>query len=117
MGGIEGEMDPVEAVILVDDSIASGASFWLGCQGLEKAGLRVEGGVCLVHFGWEFGIADAIERGFHMESLFDLYEDLMPNIEGERKPVYNPSQVFPEFNSSAAQPPHGLPPPHLPRLT
>ncbi len=116
MREIEGEIDPLEPVILVDDSIASGTSFWLGCQRLEKAGLRVEGGVCLVHFGWEFGIADAIERGLHMESLFDLYEDLMPNIEGERKPVYNPSRVFPEFNRSAAQAPEGLHPAHLARL-
>src|SRR5258708_39290382 len=113
MREIEGEIDFHEPVILVDDSIASGTSFWVGCQRLEKAGVRGEGGVCLVHFGWEFGIADAIERRFHMESLFDLYEDLMPNIEGERKPVYNPSQVFPEFKSSAAHAREDLPPAHV----
>jgi AMMECR1 domain-containing protein/orotate phosphoribosyltransferase len=113
---IEGEIDPFEPVILVDDSIASGNSFWKGCEHLEKEGLRVEGGVCLVHFGWEFGIADAMERGFHMEALFDLYEDLMPNIKGELKPVPNPSQAFPPFNWSGAQAPEGLHPAHLARL-
>jgi AMMECR1 domain-containing protein/orotate phosphoribosyltransferase len=113
---IEGEIDPYEPVILVDDSIASGNSFWKGCEHLEKAGLRVEGGVCLVHFGWEFGIADALERGFHMEALFDLYEDIMPNIKGELKPVANPSQAFPQFNWSGAQAPEGLHPAHLARL-
>lgn len=113
---IEGDIDPYEPVILVDDSIASGSSFWKGCEYLEKAGLRVEGGVCLVHFGWEFGIADALERGFHMEALFDLYEDLMSNLEGEVKPVANPSQAFPQFNWSGAQAPEGLHPAHLARL-
>lgn len=113
---IEGDIDPYEPVILVDDSIVSGTSFWKGCERLEKAGLRVEGGVCLVHFGWAFGIADALERGFHMEALFDLYEDLMPHVEGEPKPVYNPSRVFPQFNWSGTQAPEGLHPAHLARL-
>jgi AMMECR1 domain-containing protein/orotate phosphoribosyltransferase len=114
---IEGEIDPYEPVILVDDSIASGNSFWKGCEHLEKAGLRVEGGVFLVHFGWEFGISDALHRGFHMEALFDLSEDIKPHIEGEPKPVYNPSRVFPQFNWSGAQAPEGLHPAHLARLT
>jgi orotate phosphoribosyltransferase len=113
---IEGEIDPYEPVILVDDSIVSGTSFWTGCEHLEKAGLRVEGGVCLAHFGWEFGIADALERGFHMEALFDLYEDLMPNLKDEVKPAANPSQAFPQFNWSGAQAPEGLHPAHLARL-
>ena len=52
---IEGEIDPDEPVILVDDSIASGTAFTEGCERLEKAGLRVEGGVCLVRFGWLSG--------------------------------------------------------------
>ena len=113
---IEGEIDPYEPVILVDDSIVSGNSFWRGVERLENAGLRVEGGVFLVHFGWQFGIADALERGFHMEALFDLYEDLMPHIEGEPKPVYNPSQAFPQFTWSGTQAPEGLHPAHLARL-
>jgi AMMECR1 domain-containing protein/orotate phosphoribosyltransferase len=116
MREIEGEIDPYEPVVLLDDSIASGTSFWKGCERLERAGLRVEGGVCLLHFGWPFGIADALERGFHMETLFDLYEDVMPNMEGEPKPVCNPSRVFPKFNWSAAQAPEGLHPAHLARL-
>ncbi len=116
MREIEGEIDPYEPVILLDDSIASGTSFWKGCERLERAGLRVEGGVCLLHFGWPFGIVDALERGFHMETLFDLYEDVMPKMEGEPKPVYNPSQIFPKFEWSATQAPEGLHPAHLARL-
>jgi len=113
---IEGEIDPYEPVILVDDSIASGTSFWKGCERLENAGLRVEGGVFLVHFGWEFGFADGIERGLHMEALFDRFEDLIPNLEGESKPVANPSRVFPAFTWSSAQASDGLHPAHLARL-
>ena len=113
---IEGELDPYEPVILVDDSIASGNSFWKGCEHLEKAGVRVEGGVCLVHFGWEFGVADALERGFHMEALFDLYQDIMPHMEGEPRPIFNPSQAFPPVNWSTSQAPEGLHPAHLARL-
>ncbi len=113
---IEGEIDPAEPVILVDDSIVSGISFLKGCEHLKNAGLRVEGGVCLVHFGWEFGIADGFERGFHMEALFNLYEDVMAHMEGEPKPVHNPSQVFPALNWSTAQAPEELHPAHLARL-
>src|SRR5262249_52108710 len=97
---IEGEIDPDEPVILVDDSIVSGTAFLQGSKRLQEAGLRVEGGVCLVRFGWPFGVADARERGFHVEALFDLYEDLMANMDGEEKPVVNPSKVFPDFQWS-----------------
>ncbi len=113
---IEGEIDPDEPVILIDDSIVSGTAFWEGCRRLQEAGLRVEGGVCLVRFGWPYGVADAQERGFHIESLFDLHEDLMPNMEGEEKPVYNPSKVFPEFQWSEYRAPEGLHPAHLARV-
>lgn len=113
---IEGEIDPDEPVILVDDSIVSGRTFWESCHRLQEAGLRVEGGVYLVRFGWPFGVADAQERGFHVETLFDLYEDLMANMEGEDKPVYNPSKVFPEFQWSPQRAPERLHPAHLARI-
>jgi AMMECR1 domain-containing protein/orotate phosphoribosyltransferase len=113
---IEGEIDPDEPVVLVDDSIASGTTFWEGCKRLEEAGLRVEGGVFLVRFGWPFGVADARERGFHIETVFDLHDDLMANMEGEDKPVDNPSKVFPEFQWSTVRAPEGLHPAHLARF-
>lgn len=113
---IEGEIDPDEPVILVDDSIVSGRTFWEACTRLQQAGLRVEGGVFLVRFGWPFGVADAQERGFHIETLFDLHEDFMANMEGEEKPVYNPSKVFPEFPWSTTRAPEGLHPAHLARM-
>src|SRR5579863_1059008 len=53
---VEGEIDPDEPVILVDDSIVSGRAFWEGCNHLREAGLRVEGGVYLVRFGWQYGV-------------------------------------------------------------
>src|SRR5215216_561308 len=49
---IEGPLDTNEPVILVDDSVSSGLSMEEGSKVLEDAGFRVEGGVCLVRFGW-----------------------------------------------------------------
>src|ERR1044072_7315646 len=54
---IEGSIDPYEPTILIDDSISSGMSMEEGCKTLEEAGLRVEGGICLVRFGWYGGYA------------------------------------------------------------
>lgn len=113
---IEGEIDPDEPVIIIDDSIVSGRAFFEACKRLHEAGLRVEGGAFLVRFGWPFGVSDAQERGFHMETVFDLHEDLMANMEGEEKPVYNPSKVFPEFEWAAEQAPKDLHPATLARL-
>src|SRR4026207_1252949 len=50
---IEGPLDPSEPVIIIDDSVSSGISMTEGTQRLEEAGLRVEGGICLVRFGWQ----------------------------------------------------------------
>jgi AMMECR1 domain-containing protein/orotate phosphoribosyltransferase len=113
---IEGEIDPDEPVIVVDDSIVSGGTFWEAVRRLQEAGLRVEGGVFLVRFGWPFGVSDAQERGFHIETVFDLHEDFMANMEGEEKPVYNPSKAFPEIRWSEKPAPEGMHPAHLARL-
>ncbi|HZD94852.1 MAG TPA: phosphoribosyltransferase, partial [Candidatus Sulfotelmatobacter sp.] len=109
-------IDPDEPVILVDDSIVSGRTFWEGCRRLQEAGLRVEGGVALVRFGWPYGVADAQELGFHIETVFDIHEDFMANMEGEEKPVYNPSKVFPELRWNGSPAPEGLHPAHLARV-
>jgi AMMECR1 domain-containing protein len=113
---IEGEIDPNEPVIVVDDSIVSGRTFWEAVKRLKEAGLRVEGGAFLVRFGWPFGVSDAQERGFHIETVFDLHEDFMANMEGEEKPVYNPSKAFPEIQWSEKRAPEGMHPAHLARF-
>ncbi|HJT52687.1 MAG TPA: AMMECR1 domain-containing protein [Candidatus Angelobacter sp.] len=113
---IEGEIDPDEPVIVVDDSIVSGRTFFEAVMRLQGAGLRVEGGAFLVRFGWPFGVSDAQERGFHIETVFDLHEDFMANMEGEEKPVYNPSKAFPEISWSNKRAPEGMHPAHLARL-
>lgn len=112
---VEGDIDLDEPVILVDDSIVSGRAFWEGYKHLREAGLRVEGGVYLVRFGWHHGVADAQEQGFHIETVFDVQEDLMANMEGEAAPVHNPSRVFPEFQWSPNRAPEWLHPVHLAR--
>ena len=102
---IEGEIDPDEPVILVDDSIASGTAFTEGCERLEKAGLRVEGGVCLVRFGWLSGYSTLQDRGYHVEAVYDIYEDFMANMEDEPDPEWNPTKTFPEFEWSGERAP------------
>lgn len=114
---IEGEIDLDEPVVLVNDSIASGTAFKEGCERLERAGLRVEGGVSLVRFGWLSGYSDMQERGFHMEAVFDIFEDVMARMDGEPKPVRNPSKVLPPFQWSSERAPEGIHPAHLARIT
>ncbi len=113
---IEGDIDPDEPVILIDDSIASGTAFKDGCERLEKAGLRVEGAVCLVRFGWLSGYSAAQESGYHVEAVFDIFEDIMANMEDEPRPLRNPSKTFPAIDWSAERAPEGLHPAVLARI-
>jgi orotate phosphoribosyltransferase len=94
---IEGPLDPAQPVIMLDDSVVSGASMSEGINALESAGFRVEGGVCLVRFGWSGGFARMRERGYHMEALYDIWEDFMYHMPGEDPPVRNPTKIFPNF--------------------
>ena len=112
---IEGEIDPEEPIILIDDSISSGMSVEGGCRILEEAGLRVEGAVALVRFGWYGGYALMQERGYHMEAVYDIWEDFMTRMEGEKVPLRNPSKWFPEFEWSSRQATEGLHPARLAR--
>jgi orotate phosphoribosyltransferase/AMMECR1 domain-containing protein len=93
---IEGPIDPKEPVILLDDSVVSGVSMSEGIDTLEEAGLRVEGGVCLVRFGWDAGFAQLQERGYHMEALYDIWEDFIYHMPDEDPPMRNPTKVFPK---------------------
>jgi orotate phosphoribosyltransferase/AMMECR1 domain-containing protein len=112
---IEGQFDPDEPVVLIEDSIASGMSASEGVRKLQEAGLRVEGCVTLVRFGWEGGCSDFAERGLHVEAIYDIFEDLMSRMEGEKGPDYNPTKWFPDFSWSARRAPEGLHPANLAR--
>jgi orotate phosphoribosyltransferase/AMMECR1 domain-containing protein len=113
---IEGEIDPAEPVVIVDDSISSGTCMTEACGRLEEAGLRVEGGVALVRFGWYGGYALMQERGYHMEAVYDIWEDFIHHMEGEEKPLRNPSKWFPQFRRSVRRALEGLHPARLARL-
>ncbi|MEA3159141.1 MAG: hypothetical protein QOD95_689, partial [Gammaproteobacteria bacterium] len=112
---IEGQIDPDEPVILIEDSIASGMSAGEGVAKLEEAGLRVEGCVTLVRFGWEGGCSNFVERGYHVEAIYDIFEDFMSRMKGESGPDYNPTKSFPDFIYSARRAPEGMHPAHLAR--
>jgi orotate phosphoribosyltransferase/AMMECR1 domain-containing protein len=113
---IEGKIDRDEPVVLVDDSISSGTCMTEACERLEEAGLRVEGGVALVRFGWYGGYALMQERGYHVEAIYDIWEDFIYHMDGEEKPLRNPSKWFPEFRRSVRRAPEGLHPARLARL-
>jgi len=113
---IEGPVDPGEPTILLDDSISSGISMEEGTERLEQAGLRVEGGIGLVRFGWYGGYALMQERGYHMEAVYDIWGDFINQMEDEEQPLSNPSKWFPKFSWSSRRAPEGLHPASLARL-
>ncbi len=113
---IEGEIDPNEPVIIIDDSVSSGTCMTEATERLEAAGLRVEGGICLVRFGWHNGYALMQERGYHMESVYDIWDDFIAYMEDEQKPLANPTKWFPQFEWHTEQAPEGLHPAVLGRL-
>lgn len=113
---IEGEIDPNEPVIIIDDSVSSGTCMTEATEKLEAAGLRVEGGICLVRFGWRNGYALMQERGYHMEAVYDIWDDFIAHMDDEQKPLANPSKWFPAFEWSTEQAPEHLHPAQLARL-
>jgi len=113
---IEGPINPGEPTILLDDSISSGMSMEEATERLEQAGLRVEGGIGLVRFGWYGGYALMQERGYHMEAVYDIWGDFINQMEDEEQPLSNPSKWFPKFTWSSRSAPEGLHPARLARL-
>jgi orotate phosphoribosyltransferase len=113
---IEGPIDRNEPTIVLDDSISSGTSMDLACRYLEDAGIRVEGGVFLVRFGWYGGFARMQERGYHVEAVSDIWNDFIYHMDDEPRPISNPSKVFPKFRWSNARAPEKLHPAVLARL-
>src|SRR5215203_6383784 len=113
---IEGVIDPSEPVILIDDSVSSGTCMTEATERLEAAGLRVEGGICLVRFGWHNGYAFMQERGYHMEAVYDIWDDFMAHMEDEETPLANPSKWFPRLEWASEKAPEHLHPADLARL-
>ena len=75
----------------------------LACRYLEEVGIRVEGGVFLVRFGWYGGYARMQERGYHVEAVSDIWSDFIYHMDDEPRPISNPSKVFPKFQWSSAR--------------
>jgi orotate phosphoribosyltransferase len=113
---IEGEIDPSEPVIIIDDSVSSGTCMNEATERLEAAGLRVEGGICLVRFGWYAGYGIMQERGYHMEALYDIWGDFIAYMDDEDKPLANPSKWFPQFEWHTDTAPERLHPAVLARV-
>jgi orotate phosphoribosyltransferase len=113
---IEGRIDPDEPTIILDDSVSSGTNMLECCARLEEAGLRVEGGVCLVRFGWCGGFARMQERGYQMETVYDIWDDFIYHMEGEPDPLPNPTKVFPDWTWQGTTAPEGAHPAHIARM-
>lgn len=113
---IEGQIDPNEPVILIDDSVSSGTCMGEATERLEQSGLRVEGGICLVRFGWYGGFARMQERGYHMETVYDIWDDFISHMDDEEQPLANPSKWFPRFEWDTRRAPEYLHPAKLARL-
>jgi orotate phosphoribosyltransferase len=113
---IEGPIDPDEPTIVIDDSISSGTAMQLACDTLRDAGIRVEGGVALVRFGWYGGFARMQEQGFHVEAVADIWHDFIYHMDGEPKLIGNPTRIFPDFQWSGECAPERLHPAALARI-
>jgi orotate phosphoribosyltransferase/AMMECR1 domain-containing protein len=109
---IEGARPGTGKVILLDDSINSGTSLTAGIRVLETAGYEVEGAVGLVNFRYGGGVEHARARGYRVETLFDVWDDLqMPR--PSRAPLYQ--RHLPD-RWSTERVRDGLPPARVARL-
>ena len=109
---IEGAGDKSRKVVLVDDSISSGTSFSQAAAILEGEGYEVEGAICLVDFSKRGGAERARARGYHLETVYDVWDDLrMPR--PDRPPLY--LRCLPERWAADAVP-DGLHPAEVARL-
>lgn len=114
---IDGDIDLDQPVIIVDDSLASGQAMLECAAQLRQAGLRVEGGVCLVRFGGSGGWFRLREQGLHIEYVFDALRDLAPLVDGPEAILpANPSKIGPAITWSGEWAPEGMHPALLARL-
>src|SRR5262249_11111319 len=88
---------------------SSGTSMQLACRHLEDAGIRVEGGIFLVRFGWYGGYARLQELGYHVEAGSGILTHFIYHKGDKPPPGGNPSEVFPRAPVSAAVAPEALP--------
>ncbi|HQF87727.1 MAG TPA: hypothetical protein PLN26_10880 [Acidobacteriota bacterium] len=112
---IEGPVDTAEPVVLVDDSLVSGFAMDAARRRLEAAGLRVEGGVVLVRFGWADGFARFRSMGYHMEYLFDVWEDAIAPTPAPDAVPPNPTRTPAGLAAGGPAIPAGLTPPEAAR--
>ncbi|OGQ14171.1 MAG: hypothetical protein A2138_27895 [Deltaproteobacteria bacterium RBG_16_71_12] len=112
---IEGDLDPTEPVIIVDDASASGWSLVRAYDLLEEHGLLVEGAAVLVRFGFNPGIAYLVDRGVRVESVLDLWTDLAGLLPGTKPVDANPTAELPAIRFGRARFPSGLHPATLAR--
>jgi orotate phosphoribosyltransferase len=112
---IEGRMDPSEPVVVIHDSVGLETSMEECVARLEEAGLRVEGGVCLVRFGYDSAFSRMVSRGYRMLTLFDIWNDLVAHMPEEEALAPNPTRVFPPHELSSNAAPEGLHPAELAR--
>jgi orotate phosphoribosyltransferase/AMMECR1 domain-containing protein len=89
---IEGRLDPAEPVVMIDDSVSSGQSMLACARQLEEAGFHVEGGICLVRFGYDRGTARMQAAGYRTATVFDIYEDFIRFMDGEPDYPLNPTK-------------------------
>jgi len=89
---VEGRLDTAEPVVIIDDSVSSGHSVLACARRLEEAGFQVEGGVCLVRFGYDRGTARMLEAGYRAATVFDIYEDFIRFMDGEPNYQLNPTK-------------------------
>ena len=68
-----------------------------------------------MRFGWRNGYALMQERGYHMEAVYDIWDDFIAHMDDEEKPLANPEMVS-GFEWSTEQAPEHLHPAQLARL-
>jgi orotate phosphoribosyltransferase/AMMECR1 domain-containing protein len=112
---IEGDLDPVEPVVIIDDSISSGLSTWTCADRLEQAGFQVEGAVCLVRFRYDLGVTKLVARGLRVAAVFDIYSDFIRHMDGEAPCPANPTKTSSVLVTAPRRCPEGLHPADLAR--
>ncbi|MBX7096138.1 MAG: AMMECR1 domain-containing protein [Myxococcaceae bacterium] len=100
---IEGRIALDEPVVVLDDSVASGASVLAAAQHCRAAGLEVEGAVCLVRFDPQ--ATDTLAaHGVPLRAVLDLAPDVLPHLRGGAPAVHNPTRQTPGGRRGARAP-------------
>jgi orotate phosphoribosyltransferase/AMMECR1 domain-containing protein len=109
---IDGPIDRVRSVVLIDESISSGTSAYEAICALEAEGLKVEGVLCAIEFRG-YGAAEWLRgRGYRVETVFDVWSDL-----GQAREPSKAVQALPDAMwSTTDHCPAGLVPANLARF-